>query len=191
MVGVGNIVSVGGTGGSGGGGSSSGIQIINGQTGPTVTFVGTSGIVITPITTNVINIGYMQSGVIGVNGIDVQQVDGNFVIDGAGLSGVGGGGTTIISSGVSSQYAESFTATTSGFFQHGFGTRDVVVQVYDDGAPPAQLFPDKIIYDTLDAVSVLFNRPQSGRVVIIGSGVACTLSGDVAIDARRYALLVS
>jgi hypothetical protein len=92
MVGVGSIVSVGGTGGGGGGGSTSGLQILNGQTGPTIVLVGTSGIVIAPVADNIINIGFAgsatQSGVFGVNGIDVEQVGGNFIIDGASLSGL-------------------------------------------------------------------------------------------------------
>lgn len=92
MVNVGSIVSVGGTGGGGGGGSSSGIQELNGQIGPIITLVGTSGIVIAPVTSNVINIGFAgsldQSGVVGINGIDVAQVGGEFVVDGAALSGL-------------------------------------------------------------------------------------------------------
>jgi hypothetical protein len=239
-LGVGSIVSVGGFGSSGGSGGS-GIQEVNGQTGPSITLVGTSGIVIAPVAPNQINIGFLgevtQSGVLGVNGIDVFQVGGNFIIDGAalsglitpsggiggingqigphidikgvngitvtvpsencilvdgaGASGVSGGGTTIIQSGISTQYAASFTNIVSGLFEHNFGTRDVIVQIYDDGAPPSQIWPDRIIYDTLNAVSVLFNTPQSGRVVIVGSGVSCSLSDDVAINSRRYALLVS
>jgi len=92
MVSIGGIVSVGGTGGGGGGAGSSGIQNLNGQTGPVITLVGTSGIIISPVAANIINIGFngslTQSGVIGVNGIDVDQVTGEFVVNGAALSGL-------------------------------------------------------------------------------------------------------
>lgn len=156
MVGVGGIVSVGGTGGGGGAGASSGINFLNGQIGPSVTLVGTSGIIITPVAGNIINIGYAASGVIGVNGIEVQQIGGNYVIDGAGASGVGGS---------VSKFAASFVGITSGVFNHGFNTLDVVVQLFD--ANRHFILPDNIVVENGDQVSVLFNRPQSGRIVII------------------------
>ena len=166
MVGVGNIVSVGGSGGGGGGGGPSGIQEINGQIGPVITLIGTSGIVISPVAPNQLNIGFSgdvsQSGVLGVNGIDVQQVNGFFVVDGAALSG-------LIPTG-SGCYAETFIAITSGNFQHNLGTRDLIVQIADNSIPPRQIWPDSISYDTPNALSVLFNRPQSGRVTIIACG---------------------
>jgi hypothetical protein len=222
----------------------SGISTVNGDSGPAIDLVGVSGIQIYPFGDGTIFVGTSgdfltsQSGVLGVNGINVEQIGGNFIVDGSSvsgliepsggiggingqigphielkgvngidvtvdsencilldgvsISGVGGSGdVTVISSGVSSQFAASFTNTVSGLFNHNFGTRDVVVQVYDTSAPPRKLIPDDIVYDTLDAVSVLFNTPQDGRVVIIGSGVACSLSSDVGIEARRYSLLVS
>jgi hypothetical protein len=158
MVGVGSIVSVGGTGGGGGSGGSSGIQNLNGQTGPVVTLVGTSGIVIAPVAPNIINIGFngstTQSGVLGVNGIDVQQVGGNFIVDGASLSGLG-----------VSKFSSSFSSITSGVFTHSFNTLDVIVQVFDSDRHV--IFPDDIIVENGDQVSVTFNQPQTGRVVII------------------------
>lgn len=175
MVGVGNIVSVGGFGaGGGGGGGGSGIQELNGQTGPIVTLVGTSGIVVSPVAPNQLNIGFTgsvtQSGVLGVNGIDVQQVGGSFIVDGAALSG-------LIAGGDEDCYSALFGPTTSGQFNHNLGTRKLVVQVQDDSSPPQFILPDAIRYDTLDTISVLFNRPQSGRVVILscqGPGLAPT-----------------
>lgn len=155
MVGVGNIVSVGGFGTGGSGGGSSGIQELNGQTGPIVTLVGTSGIVVSPVFPNTIHIGFAQSGVVGVNGISVLQIDGNFVVDGSAISGV---------SSVS-KFSQSFTNITSGTFTHNFNTLDVLVQIYDTDR--CLILPDKIIVDNGDQVSVLFNRSQSGKVVII------------------------
>lgn len=131
-LGVGSIVSVGG-GSGGSGGASSGIQIINpgNNTGPTVTFLGGSGIQVTSPSANVI--------LISVSGI---------------------------SSGAA-KFAASFSATTSGLFTHSLGTMDVIVQVYTSDSPRLQLFPDQIRVENDDQVSVLFNTPQSGRVVII------------------------
>jgi hypothetical protein len=170
-LGLGGIVSLGGgAGGSGSGGS--GIQELNGQVGPVVTLIGTSGIVVEVTGPNEISIGISgiintsQSGVIGVNGITVHQVNGNFVIDGAALSGQSGGGSS------TSCFEASFAATTSGFFQHNLGTRSLVVQVSDDGLPPRAIFPDAIVFDTLDALSVLFNAPQAGSITILTCGVA-------------------
>ena len=93
MVGMGSIVSVGGSGGSGGGsGSNSGIQELNGLTTPSIALVGTSGIVVSPVFAGQINIGFTgdisQSGVLGVNGINVNQIGGDFVVDGIALSGL-------------------------------------------------------------------------------------------------------
>jgi hypothetical protein len=200
MVGVGNIVSVGGSGGSSGGGGSSGIQELNGQTGPVVTLIGTSGTVISPVAPNQINIGFngstTQSGVLGVNGIDVQQIGGNFVVDGAALSGLitpsgGIGGINgqigphldikgangidvtvpsencllIDAAGVSGKFSAPFTNITSGIFTHNFGTLDVIIQVFNSDRNV--ILPDNIIVENGEQVSVLFNRPQSGRVVIV------------------------
>jgi len=160
MVGVGNIVSVGGGGGSGGGGGgASGIQNLNGQTGPVVTLVGTSGIVVAPIAPNIINIGFggsvTQSGVVGVNGIEVEQIGGEFVVNGASISG-----TSSVS-----KFSAPFTNITSGIFTHSFDTLDVIVQVFDSNRH--MILPDSIVIENGDQVSVTFNRPQSGKVVVI------------------------
>ena len=231
MVGVGNIVSVGGTGGGGGGGATSGIQILNGQVGPTVTLVGTSGIVVAPVAPNIINIGFTgsvdQSGVVGVNGIDVEQVGGNFVVDGAALSGlivpsggigsingqigpaidlkgvngvevtvsaencilVDGAGASGVSGGGGSTsglcYAADFAAVTSTTINHNLGTTNVVIDVFD--ASDNKLLADRVGIVDLNNVILEFNRPQTGKVVI----VACGGNDTNLCEAKRYALLVS
>lgn len=181
MVGVGSIVSVGGTGGGGGGGSTSGLQILNGQTGPTIVLVGTSGIVIAPVAANIINIGYDASGIVGVNGITVEQIDGNYVINGAGASGVsGGGGST---SGLC--YAADFASITSSTITHNLGTTNVVVDIFD--ASDNKLLADRVGIVDLNNVIIEFNRPQTGKVVIL----ACGGNDTNMEECRRYALLVS
>jgi hypothetical protein len=157
MVNVGGVVSVGGFGGSGGsGGSNSGIQTFNGLVGPDVTLVGTSGVQVAPVSASTINIGV---DAIGVNGISVSIVDNQLVIDGVGASGAGGGVT---------KFAATFSNITSGIFTHSLGTLDVVVQVRDNASGGGRvLIPDFIVIENLDQVSLVFNRPQSGRVVIV------------------------
>lgn len=130
MVQIGGLVSVGGGVAGGGGGSSSGITDINGQTGPSIVLVGTSG-------------------------INILAQGNTIFIGGPTLPGC---------------FTANFTLTTSGQFSHGLGTRDLVVQVFDDGQPRRLLVPDAIIYDTLDVFSVLFNRPQTGTVVALSCG---------------------
>ena len=130
-IGTGGIVSVGG-----GSGAASGIQTVNpgSNAGPTI-------------------------GIQGVNGIEVTSPGANTIlVDGAGASGVGGGGV--------SKFAASFVSITSGVFTHNFGTLDVIAQVFT--ANRHVMLPDNIIVENGDQVSILFNRPQSGRVVIIG-----------------------
>lgn len=169
-LGLGGIVSLGG--GSGGSGSSgSGIQEINGQIGPVLTIIGTSGIVVEVTNTNEISIGISgvvntsQSGVIGVNGITVHQIGGNFVVDGIALSGQSGGGGSPLSC-----FEQDFGPITSGFFEHNLGTRSLVVQISDNGSPPRVILPDAIVFDTLDALSVLFNAPQQGSITVLTCG---------------------
>lgn len=178
-LGVGNIVSLGG-GSTGGGGGVSGITTINpgGNTGPIVTFEAINGISITSPSANTLLIdGAALSGLIvpsggigGINGqigphIEMKGVNGILVtvptencilFDGAGVSG------TV------TKFAESFTGITSGIFSHNLGTEDVVVQVHNgETARRLVMMPDQIIIENSNQVSVLFNRPQTGRIIII------------------------
>jgi len=80
-------------------------------------------------------------------------------------SGTSSGGS---SSGIQ-KYAANFSNVTSGVFMHGLGTIDVMVTVYDDSSPREQVIPDRIILNGgINFISLLFNRPFSGRVVICG-----------------------
>lgn len=129
-IGAGGLISLGG-GSSSNSGSSSGIQSLNSQTGPSVLIA-------------------------GVNGISVSSPASNFIlIDASSLSGI--------------KYAANFTNITSGAFQHNFNTLDVLVQIRDlgqAGYAPETLIPDKIIFDNLNQISIIFNTPQTGRVII-------------------------
>lgn len=78
-------------------------------------------------------------------------------------SGTSGSGS---SSGVT-KFAASFTNITSGIFTHGFGTTDVIVQVQDNRSPSRVIMPDYIIISNSNQVSITFNVPKSGRIIII------------------------
>lgn len=65
-------------------------------------------------------------------------------------------------------YAETFSATTSWVATHSLNTTDVTVMVYDDSSPRVALIPDDISITDADNVTVSFNIPQAGRVIILG-----------------------
>lgn len=177
---LGSIVSLGGGTGSGGGGNS-GIQSLNQQTGPAIVITGSNGAIVTA-GGNIINIDLASlsglitqgssSGIIeingqfgqaiqisGINGIDVTQPRSNLIlIDGASISGVGS----------VNKFATDFTGMVSGLFSHGLNTLDVIVQVRDHLSAGKVLIPDEIVIEDLDHVSIIFNIPTDGRVVILG-----------------------
>lgn len=94
----------------------------------------------------------------GVNGITVTAGGNQILIDGAGASGTTGG---------AAKFAASFSSISSGVFTHGLNTLDVLVQVFDNQTPRRLLMPDDIIVDNVNQVSVIFNTPQTGRIVIV------------------------
>lgn len=96
--------------------------------------------------------------IVGVNGISVTAGGNQIVIDGAGASGTTSGAT---------KFAASFSSISSGLFTHSLGTLDVIVQVYDNGSPRRAIMPDDIIIENTTQISLIFNTPQSGRVVIV------------------------
>lgn len=172
-IGIGGIVSLGG-GSSSSSGGGSGIQSLNSQIGPAISIVGVNGAQVTSggnlITINLASLSGLigsntQSGVVGVNGIVVSQVGGNFVIDGASLSGQTGTISGVSVNAVLS-YSAEFSNLTSGIFDHGFGTRETIVQIYDDSLPPRVIVPDAIISENLNQIGIIFNAPQTGRIVI-------------------------
>jgi len=188
-LGIGGIVSLGGGTGGSGGGSGSGIQSVNSQIGPAIAITGVNGINVTA-SANVITIdgagasgtvgsASSQSGVIGVNGITVDQIGGNFVVNGAALSGlISGGVVSLVAS-----YSATFTNVTSGIFDHNLGTHETIVQVYDDSLPPRVIFPDEVISENLNQIGVIFNRPQTGRVVIHApSGISLSSGGGSSVS---------
>ena len=80
-------------------------------------------------------------------------------------------GNTILIAGSFSKYSANFVNLTSGIFSHNLNTLDVIVQVRDTGVigkrPPAVIMPDEIVFDNSNQISIIFNKSQDGRVVII------------------------
>lgn len=107
-------------------------------------------------------------GADAITAIDVNNVTVRFnSLQSGRISVLSCGGSAGATSGVT-KFSASFLGITSGLFTHGLNTRDVIVQVYDTSGPPKQIFPDEVILDTLDTISLLFNMAQSGRIVIMG-----------------------
>lgn len=91
----------------------------------------------------------------GVNGIDVTSGGNVITVNGAALSGLS-----------PTKFSATFTSITSGIFTHNFSTLSVLVQVYGL-IPRRAILPDKIIVENLNQISIVFNAPQSGYIVIL------------------------
>lgn len=80
------------------------------------------------------------------------------------------GQTMTISPGnaMSRNYAETFTPASTWIVNHNLGTSDVTVDVYDAGSPRMLLIPDSVSITSANVVTIGFNIPQAGRVVITG-----------------------
>jgi hypothetical protein len=81
-------------------------------------------------------------------------------------------------------FVQSFPATQSVTVlgsAHGFGTNNLLVQVYDTATPRLRLLPDSItIHPSTFDVTVTFAQPQAGFVVIAGARLAPGPSAHVA-----------
>ena len=64
--------------------------------------------------------------------------------------------------------SDTFTNQTSYIVNHSFGTKDVIVTVYDTN--DAQIIPQSIVTSTLDTAEIGFENPTSGRVVVVKAG---------------------
>jgi hypothetical protein len=95
--------------------------------------------------------------IVGLSGITVLTTLNTITIVGPG-SGI----STV------SKFAAAFSSIVSGIFTHNLGTVDVIVQVFDTpGGGGKVILPDQIIVENANQISLTFNRPQSGKVVII------------------------
>jgi len=65
-------------------------------------------------------------------------------------------------------FAQTFVAATSWIVTHNLGTADVSVDVYDSSSPRLAIIPDAIAITDTNTVTVTFNVPQAGRIIITG-----------------------
>ena len=112
-----------------------------------------------------------------LNGTDFE-VDGGSISgstyygDGSNLTGIN---ASIVSS---STVSDTFTSVTAYTASHAFGTKDVIVNVYDDN--DRMVIPQEITTLSTTSVGIDFGTSVTGRVVIGKAGHI--VSGSVAID---------
>lgn len=82
--------------------------------------------------------------------------------DGSALTGV----TTQIAE--TATVSDTFTSVSQKVVIHNFGTKDVIVTVYNDS--DEQIIPSSIVTSTTNTVTVNFDRTSSGRVVVAKGG---------------------
>ena len=85
-----------------------------------------------------------------------------------GLSGLWGFPANGFPSTLSRCFAVNFSSSTSVTVSHNIGTSDVQVQVFDDNSPRLWIQPDSIELTDTNTVTIGFNRPTTGRAVVIG-----------------------
>jgi len=117
----------------------------------------------------VVQVGGIVSVGGGVGGSGITSINGATgpAITITGVSGVAittTGNSILINGG---RFAADFTNITSQTFLHGKSTTDLIVQVQDNQVPPQVLIPDKIIIDDISSITLFFNTPQSGRIIIL------------------------
>lgn len=105
--------------------------------------------------------GGSTSGITSINGATGPAIS---IIGTSGTVVETVGNTVFINGG---KVAFDFTDITAQTFVHSKATTDVIVQVQDNQVPPQVLIPDKIIIDDINSISLRFNAPQSGRVIIL------------------------
>jgi len=86
---------------------------------------------------------------------------GSFVGDGANLTGLTVSQVATVES--------TFTSATTASITHNFGSRNVIVSVYEDGSNE-QLIPSTVRLSSLNAVEVHLGSSTSGKVVVAQGG---------------------
>jgi hypothetical protein len=95
---------------------------------------------------------------------------GSYVGDGSALTGLSLPQVTTVT--------DTFTSTTSKSVTHNFGTKNVIVQVYDTN--DAFMIPSSIVTTDTNSVDISFANQASGRVVVAKGGHL--VSGSVDFD---------
>tara|TARA_R110000803_G_scaffold40075_3_gene86311 strand:+ start:589 stop:2853 length:2265 start_codon:yes stop_codon:yes gene_type:complete len=85
---------------------------------------------------------------------------GSFQGDGSQLSGITVNAATTVE--------DSFTSQTSISITHDFGTKNIIVSVYN--SDDEQIIPQSVTTTTNDTVDIVFQSATSGRVVVVRGG---------------------
>ena len=119
--------------------------------------------------------GFPFTGSAGIQGtLDVTgDVTANaFIGDGSQLTGITGGGVDVVETAT---VVDTFSSATAHLAIHNFGTKNVLVQVYNNS--DEVIIPSTISTPTTGSVRVTFPEPVSGRVVVAKGGHLVSGSG--------------
>ena len=87
---------------------------------------------------------------------------GSYIGDGSGLTGVQ---TTVVQNATA---YDNFTAVTSRIISHNFGTKNVIISVYDSN--DAVIIPKSIVTTDINTVTLGFDFATTGRAVVAKGG---------------------
>ena len=121
------------------------------------------------------------SSLIVDNAISASAFTGSFTGDGSGLTGLSVTQTATVS--------DTFTSTTSKTVTHNFGTKNVIVQVYDNS--DNIIIPQSITTSTTSSVDIVLDSATTGRVVVAKGGHIVSGSVDFGSLANTPTLLSS
>ena len=94
------------------------------------------------------------------NAVTASAFTGSFTGDGSGLTGLSVTQTATVS--------DTFTSTTSKSVTHNFGTKNVIVQVYDNS--DNIIIPQSVTTSTTSSVDIVLDSATTGRVVVAKGG---------------------
>lgn len=72
------------------------------------------------------------------------------------------------SGGFATSHVQAFSAAVSWAVIHNLNTPHVVLSIWDNSNPAAEIIPDSVVITSANRVDIGFNIPQAGKVVIIG-----------------------
>jgi hypothetical protein len=125
--------------------------------------------------TNADTLAFIQ----GYSGSYSGSFSGSFFGDGSNLSGVTSytdadtlafiNSLDVVSGSIQtvSTVSDTFTSATSYTVTHNFGTKEVIVSVYENDI---LIFPSSITTPTTNTVTITFPEPVTGRVVVVKAG---------------------
>lgn len=105
---------------------------------------------------------YVEGSFISASNIYSNNFSGSFQGDGSNLTGV----TTNLTEEVT--VSQTFTSATTASVNHLFGTKDVIVTVYDDNDD--QFIPSRVNTPDTNNVNIFMDPATTGRVVVAKGG---------------------